>query len=70
MKRSLVAVVFLLLSSWPWEAYGQPVLLGEDLAPNRRNALPADTMQVVVFYDGAEDVESTELVIELEGPAG
>ena len=60
MKKRLFALVMLLLSSWSWEAYGQPILLGEDLSPNRRNALPPDTMQVVVFYDGVEDVPMSQ----------
>ena len=67
MKKSLVAVLLLLLSSWSWDAYGQPVFLGEDLSSNRRNALPPDTMQVVIFYDGAGT--SADLTIELEKPA-
>jgi len=51
MKTWIISLglVFLLAEA----ALAQPEFLGEDLTSNRFNGLPNDTLQVVVFYDGA-----------------
>ena len=49
----LIGLAAMLLPAGQAMACNAPVYLTDDLTPNVSNSIPADTLQVVLFYDGA-----------------
>jgi hypothetical protein len=63
-KSCFLLLMTCVLLAAPVALVAQPTPLGQDLSSNRWDSLPADTLQVVVFYDGFTTGE-TILAIEV-----